>query len=133
MFLKGDTMNKFMKLLKPLNDFMNDNDRGPGHGIAQGLFYGVLFLPFTTNIVLLISVLAANHLRVLYQELFIEGWSKKKKDGDFYYDAIFRPLQTDITVLFGIVSSSYWFLIILGIIVTGFKKKSNWPLLMFWR
>ena len=37
------------KKYKWWNDFMNSNDRGPGHGVMQGAFYGLFFLSFALS------------------------------------------------------------------------------------
>lgn len=114
---------------------MNDNDRGPGHGVAQGLFYGFIFLIFSfCSVYIALGVLLINHLRVAYQELVIEDWKSKPKTGDFWYDCIFRPLQTDATLLgFGYLPKEVWPLVVLVVFVLGFKKKNEWPLLLFWK
>lgn len=132
-----------MKLLSALNDFMNDNDRGPGHGLMQGTVYGFviltvasflsLFFPSWLVAVTVVLLCVANHTRVLYQELEVEGWFFKNKTGDFWFDSIFRPLQTDIVSCLFFFSPKYWFVILSIALLVGFKRKNEWPLFIFWR
>jgi hypothetical protein len=118
-----------------INQFILDPDRGTGHGIALGMFFGVCLLPVTALgiwVTLLFAIV--NHLRVAYQEFYVEGWRHKAKEPDFYYDCFFRPLQTDVVLLFGLTPQPYWGIITMLALVVGFKMKNEWPLLLgFWR
>lgn len=121
--------------IKQINEFVLDPDRGTGHGISLGMFFGVLFLPVAAlGLAPALIIMAINHIRVAYQELFIEGWKDKKKEPDFYYDCFFRPLQTDVVLLFALTPHCYWGIVTVLALVVGFKMKNQWPLLLgFWR
>lgn len=116
-------------------DFMNDSDRGPGHGVMQGAFYGLIFsciapfVPWWITAILCIL----NHGRVLYGELILENWQAKAKTGDFYFDAIFRPIQTDIISCMAYVPRSYWPILLLAAFVAGWKRKNEWPAILWWK
>lgn len=119
-------------MIGKINDFMNDPDRGAGHGIAQGLIYGIVLLPLAAlGFIPALVAMAANHVRVLYQELVNEDWKSKPKTGDFWFDAICRPLQTDLVVLIGFVPKYLWVFLCLFIVIVGIKKKNEWPLVVF--
>lgn len=125
-------------LLQKINTFMN-SERGAGHGISQGMFYGVLFLAFAwAPLWFAVILMTVNHARVAVQELYIEGWlyhyKVRKAKGDFWFDCLFRPLQTDVVFLgFGYLPKEFWPLIVVLTLIVGFKKKNEWPLLMFWK
>lgn len=125
-------------LIKKLNAFANDGDRGPGHGITQGAYYGFIFLPITTLGVwptLILSLL--NHARVLYQEIWVEGWlgkySGSKEKGDFWFDCFMRPLQTDLVLLLGFLNGYHLLWLCPLILFIGYKKKNQWPGIFFWK
>lgn len=121
-------------MIEKINNFMNDPDRGAGHGIAQGLVYGIALLPLATlGWQACVLGCAINHLRVLYQELINEDWKSKPKTGDFWFDAVFRPLQSDAVLLFGFMPQYMWLVISVFIVLLGIKKKNDWPLLIFWK
>lgn len=123
-------------MFKKINDFMNDNDRGPGHGIAQGMFYGFVFLGFSFFIPFYAAVILCviNHCRVLYQELIVENWRSRPKTGDFWYDILFRPLQTDIVFLgFGYLGAVFYPLVLVVGLIVGYKRKNDWPIIIFWK
>ena len=120
---------------KVIMNFMNDSDRGPGHGIMQGAFYGLIlcsiapFVPWW--VIAILCVL--NHVRVLYGELEIEDWKSKTKTPDFYFDAIFRPAQTDIISFLAYVPQPYWSILFLAAFLAGWKLKSEWPAILWWK
>ena len=122
-------------MLTYLKDLMNDSDRGPGHGLAQGMFWGFLFLPLSVfSLKLAVTVVILNYTRVAYQELITENWKSKAKTGDFWYDCIFRPSQAAVVFLgIGYLPVELWGAVVLLALVVGFKKKNEWPLLIFWR
>ena len=127
------------KIKKEFEDYLNDGDRGPGHGIGNSLFWGfvicsiAIYFPWYVCVVLLI----ANHVRTFHQEWFIEEWRFKYKTaadrGDFWYDAFFRPAATDFIVVG--VCFFYNFLPVFFIlaVVFGWKKRNQWPLVIFWK
>lgn len=120
-------------MIARINAFMNDPDKGPGHAHGNGLFYGVILLAFTPfPLWILITAMAANHLRVLYQELFIEGWANKPKLADFWYDSLFRPAVSDLVAIIPFVPMKYLPLLSLAILIVGYKAKNDWPLLISW-
>ena len=132
-------------MIQKLTDFMNDNDRGPGHGIMQGAIYGfvILFIvklfglflpPFVAWIIFGVLCLA-NHARVFYQEWIIEDWGNRDRTGkgDFWFDILFRPLQADVVGLMGILQSWVWLIIVPVILLIGYKRKNDWPFLIFWK
>ncbi len=127
-------MKWLLAFLKPLNDFVNDSDRGIGHGISHGLFYGLILIPLTSwSVYAVIIALVANHTRVGVQELLVEEWMKRPKTGDLWFDLIFRPLQTDVFVLgIGYLPSRWWWAVALVCLAIGFKSKNDWPLLLSW-
>lgn len=98
------------KAFLAIMNFMNDSDRGPGHGVMQGAFYGLIlccvapFVPWWVIAVLCVL----NHGRVLYGELVLEDWKSKAKTGDFWYDVAFRSAQTNIISALAYVPQSYW-------------------------
>ena len=132
-----------MKLLDTINDFMNDSDRGPGHGIMQGAFYGLIFLAVESILALLLpfwaicicwAVLAtANHVRVIYQENILEGWASKEKTFDYVFDVAFRPLQADAISALIFIPSWAWCPWIIFSILLGYKNKKDRPFFIFWR
>lgn len=124
-----------MNLVKPLNDFANDPDRGIGHGITHGLYYGIIMLTFTPLLPWwgVVLVCAMNHVRVLYQELIVEGWKNRTKTGDFFYDILFRPLQADLVLLLAYLPHIYLLALCPLILLVGYKKKNDWPVLIFWK
>ena len=117
---------------------MNDNDRGPGHGIAQGLFYGFIFMPLHAfPWWVLVITLVLNHARVAYQEIKIEKWIQKYEgspyQGDFWYDTFMRPIQTDIVACMAFTPIPFWGIFVVAAIIAGFKKKNQWPLIVWWK
>jgi hypothetical protein len=124
-------------MLDDINAFMNDNDRGPGHGIAQGLFYGFILLSLCVFPGWVMALaLIGNHIRVVYQELWIERWKDRRNAisyGDFWYDILMRPLQTDVVACMGFAPREYWLIFIVAAFIIGFKKKNEWPLVVWWK
>ena len=123
------------KILTAINAFMNDNDRGPGHGIMQGAFYGLLFCIIGSFApwYVVSGLCIINHIRAFYEEYFIEEWCHKPKAGDFWFDAFFRPLQTDIVSLLPYVERRFWPVVILAAFLAGWKRKNDWPAILFWK
>lgn len=122
-------------IIDKLNSFANDPDRGIGHGITHGLYYGIIILTLTPVLPWwgVAIVCAMNHARVLYQELIVENWIVKKWTGDTWYDSAFRPLQTDLVVLLAYLPHLYWLVLCPLILLIGFKKKNDWPAIIFWK
>ena len=122
-----------MKLFVTVNSFMNDPDRGPSHGITQGLFAGMFLLAATfLPWYVVIALCVLNHARVAYQELVIEGWAKKPKEGDFYFDIALRPLQSDALVCLAYMPPEWWFLWCPFILLLGYKRPNGWPFFICW-
>jgi len=131
-----DSINTYIgsvKWLATMNRFMNDPDRGPSHGVTQGLFAGLLLLAATfLPIYIVITLCVLNHCRILYQELIIEGWAKKPKEPDFYFDTFFRPAQSDALVALAYLPPFWWFLWCPFILLLGYKTHSDKPFLIQW-
>ena len=130
-------MDEINSLLKPLNGFMNDKDRGIGHGLSHGIFYGFMLMPLCGLPWWVMALaLIGNHARVIYQEWEVEQWVQKEGGawyhGDFWYDIYMRPLQTDVVACMGFASIGYWWIFVIAAVIIGIKKKNDWPLLMFW-
>lgn len=128
-------VNPIAYTINNLTAFANDPDRGIGHGISHGLYYGIIMLAFTPILpwwgVVILCVM--NHVRVLYQELVIEGWKMKPKVGDFWFDAFCRPCQSDLVVMLAYSPVYLWSVLCPLILLTGYKKKNDWPFFVFWK
>jgi hypothetical protein len=125
--------NWVLKTFKPINDFMNDSDRGAGHGVGYGVFYAFVLLPFGYFPWVLVGLLLVNHVRCAFQELVVEQWKDKSKTPDFWYDSIYRPLQTDIVCLGLVWLPVYlWWAVVVCALLVGIKKADDKPLI-WWR
>lgn len=127
--------NHISYIINRLTLFANDPDRGPGHGITHGLYYGIIMLTFTPLLPWWgVAVLCAmNHARVAYQELIVEGWKNRPKTGDFVFDLFFRPLQSDLVVMLAYSPVYLWSVLCPLILLIGYKKKNDWPFFIFWK
>ena len=116
-----------MKIIDTINTFANDPDRGFGHGISHGLIYGVAILIFTSFLPWYCALIlcAANHLRVCYQELWVEHWWDKPKTRDFWYDILSRAIQTDLIAFLPFIPKNWWWLVCLISLVVGYKTKTD--------
>lgn len=131
-----------MKIIATMTAFMN-SERGGGHGITQGLFYGLIFLSIESLLATMLPLsavgvcwfvlAAANHARCLYEENIVEGWRYKPKTWDYWFDAYFRGFQSDAMSALIFIPKSFWCPWLVFTLLLGYQKKDEKPFFLSWR